>query len=84
MIKIIKLIPASMEPTMRTGGQKRSSAVWGVQINGEVIAMIYSHNSEYFIREYAVSGRMLHHIHWGPNRFQKAKEWALQHYAHAC
>jgi len=84
MVKFVKLISASMEPTMRTGGQKRSSAIWGVQVNGDVVAMIYSHNSEYFIREYATSGRMLHHVFWGPNRFQVAKDWALKYFASRC
>lgn len=84
MVKFVKLISASMEPTMRTGGFKRCPAVWGVKVNGEVVAMIYGNNSEYFVREYAVSGRMLHHVFWGPNRLQAAKAWALKHFASGC
>ena len=84
MIKIVKLASSSLAPTMRTGAHERVPATWGVEVNGQLAARIFTVGGESMVVD-AVSGRQLYSTIMAPrqrrqNRVAIAKDWALKHF----
>lgn len=86
MVKIIKLSNGGLAPTMRTGAHERVAAIWGVEVNGQLVARIFTDaRSSNSIVVDAVSGRCLYQTVYAPwkrgqNRVSIAKDWAIQHF----
>ncbi len=86
MIKIIKLSNGGLAPTMRSGAYERVPATWGVDINGQLIARIFTDaKSNNSIVVDAASGRQLFTTMMvprkrGQNRVTIAKEWAINYF----
>ena len=88
MIKIIKLANGGLAPTMRTGCHERAPATWGVEVNGKLVARIFTVGGNSIVVD-AESGRMLHTTAYQPYvrsryRVAIAKDWALKHFAAGC
>lgn len=84
MKQIIKLANSSLAPTMRSGAQERVPATWGVEINGQLVARIFTVSGESMVVD-AASGRQLYTTSMVPrqrrqNRVAIAKEWALKNF----
>lgn len=84
MVKIIKLASGNLAPTMRSGAQKRVPAMWGVEVNGQLVARIFAVGGESMVVD-AASGRVLHNTAlrsyiYGKSRASMAKEWAINHF----
>lgn len=88
MIKIIKLANGGLAPTMRSGAHERVPATWGVKVNGQLAARIFTVGGNSIVVD-AVSGRQLYTTIMVPrqrrqNRVAIAKDWALKHFASGC
>lgn len=86
MIRIIKLANGGLAPTMRSGKQERVAAVWGVEVNGNVVARIFTINGIPTVID-AATGRQLHYVVIAPhrqNRVAAAKDWAIKYFAACC
>jgi hypothetical protein len=84
MVKIIKLASGGLAPTMRTGRNERSPAVWGVEVNGALVAHIFTQFGESIVVD-AASGRCLYQTVYAPrlrgqSRVALAKEWAINNF----
>jgi hypothetical protein len=84
MIKIIKLANGGLAPTMRSGAHERVPATWGVEVNGQLAARIFTVGGNSIVVD-AVSGRQLYTTIMVPrqrrqNRVAIAKDWALKHF----
>lgn len=85
MIKIIKLASSSLAPTMRAGCHERSPAIWGVEVNGQMVARIFTVGGNSIVID-TESGRTLYTTAFQPyvrrgSRVAIAKDWALKHFA---
>ncbi len=85
MVKIIKLASGGLAPTMRTGRNERSPAVWGVEVNGALVARIFTQSRGESIVVDAASGRCLSQTVYAPrlrgqSRVALAKEWAINNF----
>lgn len=86
MIKIIKLAAGGLANSMRSGCHYRVAATWGVEVNGQLVARIFTDaGSSNSIVVDAVSGRCLYQTVYAPwkrgqNRVSIAKDWAIQHF----
>lgn len=86
MIKIIKLANSGLAPGGRAGAEVRVDAVWGVEVNGQVAARIFTICGAPTVVE-ANTGRVLYSVLIAAhrqNRVAIAKDWALKHFAAAC
>ena len=90
MIKIIKLAAGGLANTMRSGCHERVAATWGVEVNGQLVARIFTDaRSSNSIVVDAVSGRCLYQTVYAPwkrgqSRVSIAKDWALKYFASGC
>lgn len=85
MIKIIKLASGGLAPTMRSGAHERIPATWGVEVNGQLAARIFTVGSDSMVVD-AASGRQLYTTIMAPrkrrqNRVAIAKDWAISHFS---
>jgi hypothetical protein len=89
MIKIVKIANGGLANTMRSGCHERVAATWGVEVDGRLIARIFTDaGSSNSIVVDAVSGRCLYQTIMAPrvrgqNRVRIAKDWALKHFNNA-
>ena len=84
MTKIIKVNSGGLAPTMRSGAHERVPATWGVEINGQLVARIFTVNGDSAVVD-AVSGRQLFTTMTAArqrrqNRVAIAKDWAIKHF----
>ena len=84
MIKIIKLAAGGLANSMRSGCHYRVAATWGVEVNGQLVARIFTdpRSSNSMVVD-AASGRMLFSTIMTPykrgqNRVAIAKNWAIE------
>ena len=85
MIKIIKIANGGLAPTYRAGCHERVPATWGVEVNGKLVARIFTVRGSSMVVD-AESGRMLHTTAYQPCARRRspvaiAKDWALKHFA---
>lgn len=80
MIKIVKLANGGLAPTYRAGCHERVPATWGVEVNGQLVARIFTVRGSSMVVD-AESGRMLYTTAYQPCRSPVAiaKAWALKH-----
>ena len=88
MIKIIKLANGGLAPTMRSGAQERVPATWGVEVNGQLAARIFTVSGNSIVVD-AASGRQLYTTIMAPrqrrqNRVAIAKDWAINYFSVTC
>jgi hypothetical protein len=89
MVKIIKLSNSGLAPTMRSGCHERVSATWGVEVDGRLVARIFTDaKSRNSIVVDAVSGRCLYQTIMAPwvrgqSRVGIAKNWAMNNFSGA-
>jgi len=85
MVKIIKLANGGLAPTYRAGCHERVPAIWGVEVNGRLVARIFTGRGSSMVVD-AESGRMLHTTAYQPLARRRrstvaiAKDWALKHF----
>ncbi len=79
MTKIIKLASGGLAPTMRSGAHERVPATWGVEVDGRLVARIFTIQGTPTVVD-ATTGRALHYVMAAPrrqNRVALAKAWAI-------
>ncbi len=84
MIKIIKLANGGLANTMRSGCHERVAATWGVEVDGQLVARIFTVGGNSMVVD-AASGRQLYTTMMAPrqrrqNRVAIAKDWALKYF----
>jgi hypothetical protein len=87
-VKIIKLANGGLASTMRSGAHERVPATWGVEVNGQLAARIFTVGGNSIVVD-AISGRQLYTTILVPrqhrqNRVVIAKDWASKHFASGC
>jgi hypothetical protein len=84
MVRVIKSATGGLAPTMRSGAHERIPAVWGVEVNGRLVARIFTVNGDSVVVE-AQSGRQLYTTMMAPrkrrqSRVAVAKDWAVNYF----
>jgi len=84
MTKIIKVSSGGLAPTMRSGAHERVPATWGIEVNGQLVARIFTVSGDSMVVD-AASGRQLFTTMMAPrkrrqNRVAIAKDWAIKHF----
>ena len=87
MTKIIKITSGGLAPTMRSGAHERVPATWGIEVNGQLVARIFTVSGDSMVVD-AASGRQLFTTMMTPrerrqNRVAIAKNWAIKNFGEA-